>query len=200
MDALDGAGAREQAQSAKLAATAQQVAAGCLSAATVAASAALIAIVAKRDGDPAAELRQIRSNSGIATALEHDVRSARGQAFLLLSDALWLGFQTGAGRADGLPLTVALDDSDRAALFDYPILGHTCSEVADDLATKLRWEVDTALGQPLTTVTDPQTIPAALATVAAAHAQRLAGAVDEAYHAGVQAAVRGIGAALTGTA
>ena len=209
VDVLDGSGRREAEESARLSATAAQVSAGCLSATAVAAAAAIIAILAKPANDPAgisAELRRLRSTTGLASSLDHDVRSTRNQVFVLLSDAMWLGFSHAAEwRAEAMEsprmsISVDLTDADRAALADYPILGHTTSEIADDLAAKMRWDADAAIAQPLTSAADPQAIPVAMAVIAQQHATRVSGSVGEAYHAGVQAAVRAIGAAMTGAA
>ncbi len=201
-DVLAGAGQREATESDRLADVAVQVSANALAATMVAAAGAIIKILAKRESTPAAvsaEMRQLRTDSGLAQALEHDTRSTRATTYMLIADALWLGFQTAAdGRSEGLPVAVALDESDRDALRDYPILGHTAGEVADDLMTKLRWESDAALAAPLVSGDDPQTITVALATVGQQHAGRVGFAVQQAYYAGVQAAVRAIGSALTG--
>ena len=211
VDALGGFGPSEEAERGRLADTASIVSATCLSQTTVAAASAIIRIVQpdqKRGalGEPAADLRQIRTDPRLMVTLRRDLDVAEGQVRFLIADALWIGFRTGAtNRAktmgvDGLKINVDLTEEDRADLVGYPILGLTSSEWAQSLRRQLEEAVNRALAIPLTAGIDPATIPPALAEVAHSHATRVAGAVEEAHAAGCQAALRAIGAALVGAA
>jgi hypothetical protein len=87
---------------------------------------------------------------------------------------------------------------DRTALNFYPIHGLTSAEHARGVALRLDEAVAQALAQPLTGSVDPEAIPASLAAVAQAHADRIGVLVEEAFHVGIQAAVRAVGDALIG--
>lgn len=210
VDALGGHGPAEEAERVRLSDMAMAVTSSCLSETTVAAASAIIRAVQpdqKRGalGEPAADLRQIRTDPRLMVTLRRDLDVAEGQARLLIADALWMGFRTSAtNRAkamngSGLKINVDLTIEDRADLVGYPILGLTASEWAQSLRRQLEEAVNRALAIPLTAGIDPATIPPALAEVAHAHASRVAGAVEESHAAGGQAALRAIAAALVGT-
>lgn len=210
-DALGGFGPAEEAERKRLAETAATVSASCLSLTTVAAASAVIRAVQpdlKRGvlGEPVADLRQVRTDSRLMAALRRDLDVSEGQARILIGDALWVGYRTAAtNRAksitgDGLTITVDLTEEDRADLVGYPILGLTAGEWAQSLRRQLEEAINRALAIPLTAGIDPATIPPALADVAYAHSQRVAGGVEEAHAAGCQAALRAVGAALIGAA
>ncbi len=211
VDVIDGQGAIEQAQSDRLRATAVQVGSAALSSVTLATAQAVIRSVQANEGggiigEPAADLRRLRTDPALMQAFDRDLRTAGGQALLLISDALWIGYRTGLeGRSAAmetpqLVFRVRLNEADRRELEGYPILGHTALEAAAHLVDRLRYEANAALAQPLTGTIDPTAIPVAMSQVSLAHGARLGGAVAEAHAAGVQAAVRAIGAALTGAA
>jgi hypothetical protein len=205
-DPLGSAPQSEAAEADRIAATAVAVASGAISTTTMVV--ARLAVRSVQDnagkgalGEPAADLRRLRSSADLMQALSRDLALAQAQAGLLLQDALWMGYRAGLdGRSAGLPVVAEATEEDRAELVSYPVLGHTTAEVAASLVDRLRYEVDGALAQPLTGTIDPAAIPPALAVVGAAHGQRVGDAVRESFHAGVQAAVRAIGAALVGAA
>lgn len=209
VDALAGFGAEEEAERVRLGEVAAKVSASCLSLTTVAAASAVIRAVQPDRGrgvlgEPAADLRQVRTDPKLVASLRRDLDVAEGQARMLIGDALWVGYRSGcehrakAMNGDGLTITVDLTAEDRADLSDYPVLGLTTGEWAASLRRQLEEGVNRALSIPLTAGIDPATIPPALAEVANAHAQRVAGGVEEAHAAGCQAAFRAIGLALTG--
>lgn len=206
-----GYGAAQDEERTRLAEIAQQVAASCLSGTTVAASTAVIkAIQPNRSrgaiAEPAADLRQIRTDPRLLVALRRDMDIAQGQALILIGDALWMGFRSAANSiaasipASGGAITVDLTPEDRADAADYPILGLTTGEWAQSLRRQLQEGVDRALGGPLTAGIDPTLIPGALGQVATAHADRVSGAVEQAHAAGAQCALRAVADALTGAA
>jgi len=205
-DVLNGAAGREAEERERLVATARLAARGAISAETIAAAQEALAAVQAPDGkpaktEPARDLAALRGDPVLRNRLDQDVTLAGALALRLIADALWLGYRIGAlGRSAGLPLEVELDDSDRRDLVGYPVNGYTAAEIAGDLAYLLRREADRALALPLTGPIDPKAIPPVLGQVSLAHVERVARAVDEAHAAGVGAAVRAIGAALTGAA
>lgn len=209
VDALDGRGAAQEEERAKLTETARQVSASVLSATTVAAAQAALRAVAKNDGrgaigEPAADLRRLRRDPALAVALRRDLDVAQGQARMLIGDALWMGYRRGAAdraaqlTGPGLQVVVDLTAEDRADLVDYPVLGLTTGETAIGIRADLEQSVNRALAMPLTGSIDPEALPAALAETRNDHAQRVATAVGEAYQAGLQAALRAVTAALVG--
>lgn len=208
-DVTGGAAQREEAERQRLSDTAADVSRAALSDTLLVAAQAAIRAV-QRDsgkgaiGEPAADLRRLRTDPTLMLALRRDMATARQSAALLCADALWTGYRTGLdGRARAmstsrLQIVASADEADREELVDYPVLGFTTAEIAESLTGALREGVDRALAAPLTGTIDPAAIPAALSAVAEAHAQRVAGAVGECYQAGIQAAVRALGAALVG--
>ncbi len=208
-DELGAMVAQEETESAALADTARRIAAGVLSPTLVAASQAAIRAVAPdlhrgAIREAVADLRRLRTDPAVSQALANDTRIAQMQAALLIGDALWIGFQHGAQhRAEAwstskLTITAKPSPEDRAALVAYPIHGLTTAEHARGVALRLDEAVAQALAQPLTGSIDPAAIPAALAAVAQAHADRVSALVEEAFHVGVQAAVRAVGDAMIG--
>lgn len=194
----------EIAEGDKLAATAKAASLAVLSRTTVAAAQRVIAIVADADGgavasEPARDLRRIRTDPALMGALDQDTRTATASVRLFVSDALWMGYRRAAKtRTPGLPVAVDLTDSDREDLAGYPINGFTAGETTTQIVDALRRDVDRALALPLVGVIDPGTIPAALQAVEQTHANRVALAVNEAYHAGVAAFMRALAHALVG--
>ncbi len=204
-DDLDALKRREEAEAEQLSETAQRAGAGAISKTTVAAAVAVIrAVQPDRHrgaiGEPAADLRDVRNDPALIRAMANDMRVAQQQAFILLRDALIVGYRTEANgtKLDGASVIVTIDDEDRAALTGYPVLGFTVFEHASDLAWRLRMDLLGVLGQPLTGQIDPTKIPSAMGEAAAAHGKRLGGGVSEAYFAGVQAAGIALGQALVG--
>lgn len=201
-DALHGAGKAESAEEDRLKETARQVSLSALSRTLVVAAQAVVAAVSGDSGgglgEPGKDLRRLRTDGRLMPVLDRDVRVAMEQVRLLVSDALWVGFLRAAKTRRPPGVVGEPDDSDRAALEGYPILGMTASEVAASLSARLLEDVNRALALPLTGKIDPATIPAALGGVANTHADRVSGAVGEGYRAGVQAAVRAFGKVLAG--
>ncbi len=203
--------AAEQATSGALAETARQIAASVLSTTFIAASQAALRAVAPNLGrgairEAAADLRRLRTDAAVSSALANDLRVAQGQAALLFADALWLGYRDGAEHrakawsTDQMRIVSTPTPDDRAGLAFYPVHGLTTAEHARGVALRLDEYLAQALAQPLTGAIDPSAIPAAFAVVVQAHAEPVANLVDECYHLGVQAAVRAVGDALTGAA
>jgi hypothetical protein len=194
--------AREAAEAERLSATAEAAAKGAISRTTIAASQGAIHAAA---GD--IDLRRLRTDLFLMTALESDLRVAKAQAFLLILDALLVGYRTEAeGQGDGFEgarVTVTITGDARDALASTPIVGgssppkaYTASEIAGALARRLEGDINGTLAAPLAGKADPAAIPAALAAVAAEHAGRVGDAVGEAYFAGVAAGFKALSQAL----
>lgn len=203
--ALDALKRKQSIESQRLSDTAEAMASRAISKTTIAASTAIIRLVIPNKGrgqiaEPAADLRDIRQDHQLQTAIANDLRIARAQAELLIGDALTLGYrsQVEGTYLPGGKLTLTITDQDRADLAGYPILGETAAEHAAAIADQLRRDINRALGMPLTGQADATKIPAALGAVVDAHAKRVSGGVTEAYYAGTQAGVIAAGAALVG--
>lgn len=208
VDALGGFGPAQEAERVKLGEVAYQVSLSCLSLTTVAAASAVIRSVQPDRGrgvlgEPAADLRQVRTDPRLMAALRRDLDVAQGQARMLIAGALWIGYKTAAEdrskqmSGPDLTITVDLTTEDEADMAGYPILGLTPGEWAESLRRQLQEGVDRALAIPLTAGIDPSTIPVSLSEVATAHAARVKGGVEEAHAAGCQAAFIAVGSALT---
>lgn len=188
--------AQQAIQSDKLSLQATAVAARALSPALVASAANAVASVAKDRGrgglgEPAADLRDIRTDNAFQSALVRDLRLATAQSDMLISGALSLGYasQVNGTPLNGATLTYAPDMQSRAALDAYPILGETAKEHAAAITEALRRDILRAAGLPLTGQADFTKIAEALGVVSDQHAKRVGAAVSEAYFAGVQAGV-----------
>ena len=175
-----------------------------MSQATIAASQAIIGAIAARDGgsalgEPGRDLRRIRQDPKVQQAVAADVALCRADALRLILGAVIAGYTIGGQtRAVPLGLKATVTDQDRAELADLPVQGFTVPEWAADVARALGDGIQQALALPLSTTVDPRSIPSELGRVADASAGRLASAVEQAHLAGVAAAVRGVGLALTG--
>ncbi len=208
-DALQGAGAKEAAEERRLEDHALAASRSVISATTATIATLIIAKLKANDGrgtigEPAADLRALRSNGQLITALQKDMRLGQSQANLFLSDALFVGYSHGLENrtkpleSDQLKFTISITDQDRKDLADYPILGFTAQETAGLLMRRLEEDINRILAAPLTAELEPATVPQNLAVAAESHAQRVASSVGEAYAAGVQAAVREIKRVLIG--
>lgn len=204
-EALSALKRKQAAESERLSAHAEALASRAISNTTIAASTAIIRQVMPDKGrgaiaEPTADLRDIRTDHKLQSAVANDIRIARSSAELLLSGALLLGYrsQVEGTYLPGGTLTLTMTDQDRADLLGYPILGETSAEHAAAIADQLKRDINRALGMPLTGQTDPTKIPAALGAVADQHAKRVSGGVVEAYYAGTQAGVIAAASALVG--
>lgn len=196
--------AQEEAERQRLALAERLAARGDLSQTAIAAAQRAVAAVAARDGgsllgEPGRDLRRLRTDPALMRALTDDLAAARQRVSAALMDAMLAGFAiAGRLRTDGLPLTVTVTDQDRIDLQDYPIQGFTVYEWTADLSRSLLDDVNKALAMPLSTTIDAATIPAELGRAVDLYGGRTASVLEQAHLAGVAAAVRAIGAALTG--
>ena len=203
MDNLDARKRREDEESQRLGVQAQASGYTALSRTTIAAATQIIAAVQPNQGrgaiaEPSEDLATLRASGMLRLTLRRDCELAEQSAFIFIRDALILGYRTEAELTSigGGTITVTLTDEDRRELAGYPVLGLSPSEMAYDLAYKLRLEANRALGQSITAQADPTKIPSALGAVSAAHGARLGLAVTEAYYAGTQAASIALGQAI----
>lgn len=212
MLSLEDLSKREQAAADELGTAASAIGRGAISStlATVA-RAAVLAVQGDQGrgelGEPAADLRELRTNPMLRIAMDRDLVLAERNAFLAITSALEEGYmydamkrsEVIADQSKGLEFDVDITDQELRDLADYPIHGHTPREIARRMRLTLNDAIDEALARPLTGTIDPAQVPVALAEVARIHGDKLATAVREAYFAGVQAATNAIGKALVGS-
>ena len=203
---LSDAIAKEEEARQRLMVEAKAIGLGHVSQATIAASQAIIGAIAAADGgtalgEPGRDLRRIRQDPKVQRAIQEDQGRAYTDASRLILDAIVSGFAVaGQTRAVPLGLSATVTDQDRSDLASLPVQGFTVDEWARDLARALGDGIQQALALPLSTTVDPRSIPSELGRVADASAGRLSFAVEQAHLAGVAAAVRAVGQALTGKA
>lgn len=203
---LSQAIAKEEADRQRLMADAKAIGLGHVSQATIAASQAIIGAIAATDGgsalgEPGRDLRRIRLDPRVQRAIQEDRERAYADASRLILDAIVSGFAVaGQTRAAPLGLEATVTEQDRADLAGLPVQGFTVEEWSRDIARALGDGIHQALALPLSTTVDPRSIPSELGRVADASAGRLSFAVEQAHLAGVAAAVRAVGQALTGKA
>ena len=196
---------KQQAEADKLTAQAQAASGKALSPKTVAGAAAAVADVAGNKGrgglgEPSADMHDVRMDERFAGPFLADLRTAAGQAQMLLAGAIELGYRS---QVEGTPLVGArlvyvADDASRRALAGYPVLGETASEHAAAIAEALRRDVLRAVGLPLTGQADFLRVAEALGAAVDTHAARVGAGVAEAYFAGVQAGLVDATRALVG--
>lgn len=195
----------QQAEADKLSAQAGKSAVRALSPTTVAAAVSIVRRVSEDTGrgtlgEPAQDLKDVRSDTAFNAALMKDIRRANEEARLFILGALELGYRS---QVDGTPLngarlTFTPDAGSRAAMAGYPILGETAAEHAAAIADALRRDVLRVVGMPITGGADPAMIAENLGLVAEQHANRVESGVAEGYFAGVQAGVIDASKALVG--
>ena len=200
---------RERAEANAAARAAQAVAIKAINGSTILAASAVLAILGHEPEIPPARrakaLHDLRHDYRLTTRLGIDVAGAARAAQQALQRALEDGYRFDLreraavieAESVGLSIRIAITPADLQGLVGYPIQGHTVDEIAEHLASRLRYELDGALGAALGA--DPKSIVAVLGQAALAHANRLLDAVRAAWWAGVQAATKTLGAALVGT-
>lgn len=198
---------RQGEQVAKLASTAEQLGSSVLASTTIAVAKALLRALARDEGggalgEPSADLRRLRTDPGLAAALERDLRVASNQAAILMIDAMALGYRSEiegqAASYHGVTATVTIGAAERELLAGFPVAGHTPREIVARLLATLGYEIDGALAAPLSGAADPAALPSALGALGATHGARLGAAVEEAYWAATAAGMKALGAALVG--
>ena len=185
-----------------LGAQAQQATRGVLGpavakAATSALAAAAGAQASSYVGEVVADFKTIRRNAELITAVSEATGAARDQAERLLLDALQRGFQAAATeQAAGLGLAYTPGPEDDAMLAGFPIVEHTASEHADQLAVGLAFDVNGAVSRVISGGLPASGLPQRLDDLAATWSQRVGALVADAWHTGKSAALHAMAAAI----
>ena len=196
----------EEAQ-AKQVAGAGQAAQGAISRATLkTASVALDLVSANLGrgsiGEPAEDLRALRSNPALNRTLNEDLQLERDRLLAEVVEWIANGWEVEAhGQAEilrnqHLEVTIELDDNDRAELRLFPVQGYSSDEIVDNLVYTLRRDFLGALGRGIAQAQTPGGVMVPLAQVSSDHADRVGRAAGECFLAGTQAARIGIGQEL----
>ncbi len=93
-------------------------------------------------------------------------------------------------------LSSSVTGNDLSNMRDYPIQGHTCAEISAYMHNSLRYEISGLLAMPLVGGTDIDTLIGLMGSASQRFGDRCGSAVEEAFYAGTQMAIRGIAVAL----
>lgn len=152
----------------------------------------LRATAASSPAEVVRELREVRADPALSRALEDDLAASQQavEAALLeaLNDGVDREMRFQVTQVEGLRWEQT--PADESAARGYPILGHTAAEMSEFMHAGLRYEVSGALAGPLVGDSAVESTPQLVGDVVNRFGDRVASAVEEAYYAGVQQAVR----------
>lgn len=138
------------------------------------------------------DLQAVRNEPEFLRALDADLSASTDAVEQLLVEAM----------SDGLEREMAflvtqfkgmsfeMTDLERIQMHGYPIQGHTVAEISKYMHSGLRYEIDGALASPLVGDSSVKSVPQFLGAIVQRFSDRVSGAVQEAYYAGVQLASR----------
>lgn len=177
-----------------------------LSGATMAAATKLVGSVLANSGagpvgEAAGDVRTLRMDPAFNMSMMRDLTKSQQKMTEKMLLALEAGYSDEMAfqitQIAGLSFTVT--DADRRDMRDYPIQGHTCAEISQYMHNSIRYEVTGLLSSPLTGDSEVSTLNDLLAVAANRFGDRCSTAVQEAYYAGTQMALRGVATALGAT-
>ena len=153
-------------------------------------------------GEPASDLRSLRSDQTLLRALNEDIQLEHDRLTEEVVGWIADGWELEAnGQAEILStehmkIVPKLDNAEQDNLKDFPVQGYSPIEIVENLVYSLRRDFMGALGRGINQATSGGGIIAPLAQVSADHAGRVGRAAGECFLAGAQAARLSIGAAL----
>jgi hypothetical protein len=146
----------------------------------------------------ATDVRALRADDGFNSKLNTDLADNQGQITSQMLAAMEQGYTSEldfqVGQIKGLHYNVT--SRDRADMADYPIQGHTCAEISRYMHDGLRYELTGLLYSPLNGDSSVKTLASLLGAATNRFGDRCSGAVQEAFYAGVQMALRGVADAM----
>lgn len=149
--------------------------------------------------EPVADLMELRSDAGLQRAMDEDMTASSDAVEEVLLEAMEDGLDSEmrwqVTQFSGM--NWELGDEDRMMLSGYPIQGHTAHEISAYMHEQLRYEVAGIAAGPVDGSTLVATVPEQLSQLVERFGGRVGGAVQEAYYAGVQLAVRMIAEAIS---
>lgn len=148
--------------------------------------------------EASADLAEIRGNARLLDAVNRDVEQSGAAVQALMLQGMTEGFDSEMRwQVTQIPiLRWELTPADRQVLHGYPIQGHTVAEISRYMHEQLRYEVSGITTQPLSGLADVSNITAAFGELVPRFANRVAGAVSEAFYAGVQLGTRTVAEAM----
>lgn len=150
-------------------------------------------------GETSADVADLRSSMLLTDALDEDIVGSQDAVLELLLEAMEDGLDSEmrwqVTQIKGL--TWDLSPVDRGMLPGYPIQGHTAAEMSAYMHDQLRYEVNGITAAPIDGSSLVASIPEQLGDLTRRFGDRVAGAVREAYFAGVQLGVRTTAEALS---
>lgn len=150
-------------------------------------------------GETSSDVGELRSSQPLTTALDDDITASEDATLELMLEAMEDGLDSEmrwqVTQIKGL--TWELTAIDRGMLPGYPIQGHTASEISTYMHNQLRYEVNGITAGPIDGSSLVSSVPEALGDLTRRFGDRVAGAVEEAYFAGVQLGVRTTAEALS---
>ncbi len=155
----------------------------------------------KGDGplsEGAADIRILRSDGKFTGSLAKDISVSQEMLTDEMLNAMTLGFvsemEFQVTQIKGL--TFELTDEDHADMNDYPIQGHTCEEISAYMHGNFKYEIEGLLSSPLVGDSQINALPEFIGAAITRFGYKCSNAVDEAYFAGVQLALRGVAKAI----
>jgi hypothetical protein len=149
-------------------------------------------------GEAASDIRALRKDSRFNQALTQDLAISQEIITDAMLDALAAGYvsEMDFQVTQITGLTYKLTDNDALDMHDYPIQGHTCAEISEFMHQSLRYEIEGLLASPLVGDFQISTLPDFIGAAMTRFGDKCANAIDEAYFAGIQMALRGVAKAI----
>lgn len=151
--------------------------------------------------DAVLDLKTVRGDREFTLALDGDLAASEDAVAELLLEAIQAGLESEmiAQMAAVQGLTFELTQADLDICAGYPIHGHTPLEMSHDMHGRLRYQVNGVTAAPLIGDAVAESMPQLLGGVVTQFSDACGGAVEEAYYAGTQLAMRMVAHALIGT-
>ncbi len=200
---------KEKARAAKLSDAARVMGEGAIS--NTLATAAVLAVdaVQKDNGrgaisEPAADLRDMRTDYRFLNAKSSDMNKAKRDAYNAILAAIQDGYEYDAterakvivSESEHLRISVDISAQELSDMQTFPINGLTAMEWATKLTTLLSYAIDETTAKPLSNGFDVRALPTQLFEQAKTHGGRLASIVNEAFFAGTKASMLALKSAL----
>ncbi len=142
--------------------------------------------------EAAKDLQAIRHDPAFVRAMDDDITASIDAVEELLLEAMEDGLESEMAfqvtQFKGMTFKISI--AEREQMHGYPIQGHTCNEISAFMHNSLRYETDGVLGGPLVGDSSVKAIPQYLGGVVNRFADRVSSAVQEAFYAGIQLAMR----------
>ncbi len=147
----------------------------------------------------AADMTDVRSDPRFNKALNQDLEVSQNDTEALMLEAMGRGLDSEmtwqATQFKGMAWKLTEDDTSKLPL--YPIQGHTAAEISKYMHQQFRYEITGLTGAPMDGSTEIGSLPELLGAALQKFSDRVGGAVDEAYYAGIQLGAKTAAEAVT---